>query len=67
MKTPKARHVPSNDTTDSGETLRAAAAQSAGFRMGVDLFTAREQIEAGGGPRGILQRAIERTEKAGNQ
>jgi hypothetical protein len=65
MKTSHAKHVPSSEPEEEGAFLREAAEQSCGYRMGTDLFTAREQIEAGGGPRAIVQRAERRAERGG--
>jgi len=58
---PKGRHVPSPEATD--EAVRERAAESCGFRMGVDLFDARRQINSNGGPEAILDRAARRAEK----
>jgi len=57
--------VPSAETsgTDSGEILRGRAAETCGFKMGIDLFDARRDMDSKGGPEAILKRAVQRAER----
>jgi hypothetical protein len=52
-------------TPEDGATFREQARESCGYPMGVDLFTAREQVEAGGGPEKVLDRAVQKIERGG--
>jgi len=62
---PRHFDVPPSETGDSGEILRQRAAETCGFNMGIDLFSARRDIDSKGGPEAILKRAVQRAERGG--
>lgn len=64
-KQPTAKHVPDNlaGAADDGAAMRQRAAESCGHQMGVDLFDARREIEAGGGAEKVLDRVVRRIER----
>jgi hypothetical protein len=67
---PKAKHIPASSpqaAEDCGEILRERAFQSTGFHQGQHLAESRAELERGGGPEAVVRRAIQRSEKAGQQ
>jgi len=54
---------PEAEVTDDGAAMRERARQACGYDTTKDLFDARREVEATGGPEGVVDRAVRRIER----